>query len=535
MQPEDHYFRTLPEAELWQRYCGFLDLSIAEFMEIQEHLLNQQIELVADSPLGKKVLRNSKPSSVEEFRRVVPLTTYDDYEAFIGERQEEFLAVKPAAWCHSSGRGGSFKWIPYTQEALEVAGKLYVGYMILATANRKGEVKIKPGERFVINLPPRPYASGIFCESAARAFSLRLIPPLEEGENLEFQERIQLGFRMALRTGMDALSSISSVLVKLGERMSEEAQGIRLSSEMLHPRYLFTIVRGLLRSKWNRRVMLPKDLWSPRGIITGGTDTHIYKEGVAYYWGKVPWEVYGGTEIPGIAVQSWNKKWLTPIPYCAFLEFIPEEESIRSREDKSYQPHTVLLNDLEVGKIYEVILTQYYGMPLMRYRVGDAIQVVALSDSETGIKLPQIAFHSRVGETIDLAGLTRLTEKSIWQAIVNTGVKYEDWAAIKEYDDDQTFLRLYIELKEEREATEVEGLVDEQLKSVDTDYKDLDSYLGIQPVKVTLLSGGTFDRYYQEKVKEGADLSHLKPPHMNASESLIQLLLQASEQGRESG
>jgi len=171
----------------------------------------------------------------------------------------------------------------------------------------------------------------------------------------------------------------------------------------------------------------------------------------------------------------------------------------------------------------------------MRYRVGDAIQVVALSDSETGIKLPQIAFHSRVGETIDLAGLTRLTEKSIWQAIVNTGVKYEDWAAIKEYDDDQTFLRLYIELKEEREATEVEGLVDEQLKSVDTDYKDLDSYLGIQPVKVTLLSGGTFDRYYQEKVKEGADLSHLKPPHMNASESLIQLLLQASEQGRESG
>jgi hypothetical protein len=37
-----------------QKYCGFLDLSLAEFMEIQEQILIEQMELVYDSPLGKK-------------------------------------------------------------------------------------------------------------------------------------------------------------------------------------------------------------------------------------------------------------------------------------------------------------------------------------------------------------------------------------------------------------------------------------------------------------------------------------------------
>jgi hypothetical protein len=51
MLPEDQYFQTLTEDELWQRYCGFLDLSIDEFMAIQKELLMDQIERVADSLL----------------------------------------------------------------------------------------------------------------------------------------------------------------------------------------------------------------------------------------------------------------------------------------------------------------------------------------------------------------------------------------------------------------------------------------------------------------------------------------------------
>ena len=215
-------------------------------------------------------------------------------------------------------------------------------------------------------------------------------------------------------------------------------------------------------------------------------------------------------------------------PDNVFLEFIPHEEVVRSQEDKNYQPSTVLLNGVEEGKLYEVVITQFYGMPLLRYRMQDIIKIVALKDDEAGVALPHINFAYKIGETIDLGGLTKLDEKTIWQAIANTGIKYTDWSACKEYEHNQSFLRLFLELKEERDATEVETMIDEQLKIIDTDYKDVDSYLNLQPLRVTLLSPGTFQRYTEERIKEGADLAHLKPAHMNAPESVIQCLLQLS-------
>src|SRR5208283_1645074 len=114
-----------------------------------------------------------------------------------------------------------------------------------------------------------------------------------------------------------------------------------------------------------------------------------------YYWGRVPHEWYGMTECGAISMQSWTKKDMTFYPYNAFLEFIPEEDWIRNRQDSNFQPHTVLLNELEVGKTYEVVITSFHGMHLLRYRPGDLIRVTALEDKEAGIKLPQAIFYSR--------------------------------------------------------------------------------------------------------------------------------------------
>jgi hypothetical protein len=528
MLSEDRYFRTLNERELWQRYCGHLDLSLGEFMEIQKDLLMHQINTVADSLLGKKIMGGRKPRSVEEFRRLIPLTTYEDYEPYLSQRQDDALAVKPLFWCHSAGRGGEFKWLPYTSEAAQVASKVFIGYMILAITRQRGDIMIKPGERMLIHTAARPYASGSFLYYLSQVFSLRCMPPQEEAETMSFQDRVQRGFQMALRSGVDEIFSISSVLVKVGERMAGQAQRMQFSRSMLHPQVFFRLLRAWYHSKREKRAILPKDLWRAKAIMSGGTDTAIYKEDVAYYWGEMPFEVYGSTEAINIAAQNWTKKWLTFIPYTAFWEFIPEDESIKSREDESYRPATVLLDELKEGRLYEVVLTQLYGMPLLRYRLGDIIKVVALSDDEAGVNLPQIVFHTKAGETIDLASLARLTERVVWQAINNTKINYEDWSARKEYDQNKAFLRLYIELKEEREAAEIEKLVHEQLKVVDVDYRDIDSWLELQPVKATVLSRGTFERYHQQKVKEGADLAHLKPPHINAPDAVIERLLQLS-------
>jgi len=47
MLSEDEYFAKLTQEEIWQRYCGFLELSIDEFMEIQKELLMDEVERAA--------------------------------------------------------------------------------------------------------------------------------------------------------------------------------------------------------------------------------------------------------------------------------------------------------------------------------------------------------------------------------------------------------------------------------------------------------------------------------------------------------
>ena len=344
-------------------------------------------------------------------------------------------------------------------------------------------------------------------------------------KKLDFAARTQLGFGMGLKYGVNLLSSLTSVLVKMGQTFAEGAGQMKFSLRMMHPNIMRRLLIGLLRSKIEKRTLLPRDLWPLTGLIAYGMDTEVYKEQVEYHWGKKPLELYSATESGTIAVQAWNKKALTVFPYCSFFEFIPEKECLNSRDDKNFQPPTVLLDQLEPGKCYEVIISNYHGMPLMRYRIGDLVKVIAREDAEAGIKLPQIVFQSRADGIIDISGFTRLDEKTMWQAIASTKIKFEDWTARKEYDHQEPVICLYMEMKEEMEADKVEKLIQDELVRIDRNYKDLESMLSVRPLRVRLLPAGSFQRYYEDKAKAGADLAHLKPPHMNASDAVIQTLL----------
>jgi len=187
-----------------------------------------------------------------------------------------------------------------------------------------------------------------------------------------------------------------------------------------------------------------------------------------------------------------------------------------------------LIDEVEVGKCYELIITSFYGMPFLRYRIGDLIQVECLHDDETGIQLPQITFVSRADDIIDIAGFTRLDEKTIWQAIVNTGIKYGDWTARKENDRDEPVLHIYIEPREDISRDEVARLIHQQLRTTDANYMNLEDMLGIRPLRVTLVPVGSFRNFYEAKQRAGADLTGLKFPHMGASDSEMEELIRLS-------
>ena len=47
---------------LWDRYCGFLDLDMGAFMDIQEQLLMEQVSLLSKSPLGQSIFLGLVPA-----------------------------------------------------------------------------------------------------------------------------------------------------------------------------------------------------------------------------------------------------------------------------------------------------------------------------------------------------------------------------------------------------------------------------------------------------------------------------------------
>jgi hypothetical protein len=518
--------------DVWQRYCGFLDLSLEEFMHIQQRLLLEQMHLFAGCELGRKIIGETVPASVQEFRNLVPLTEYEDYEPFLSDQRVDVLPGKPYTWARTSGRSGQFKWVPYTQQAYVKMGERILAALILCAANRRGELRLKGGDVLLYNTPARPYSSGVALMSLADLFQFQFVPPLDQTEDMTFQERMEKSFQTALVTGIDIIGSITSVLVKIGERFSQGpgGGGLKLSRDYLHPRVILRFVVALARSKLQHRALLPKDLWRIKGAMVGGTDTALYKDKIFDYWGVVPHENYSSTETMGTAaVQAWDKKGLYFFPDSVFLEFIPEVEWMRSREDPAYEPGTVLLTEVEPGPRYEMVITSFDGGPFLRYRMHDLVRFVSLRDEDSEIDLPSMVFAGRSDGLIDLAGFTGVMDESgIWTAIHESGMPYVDWVVRKEEIKEGSLLHLYVEPAGEWNVATFREAVHENLKRLNRFYADLESMLGARPLRVTLLAPGTFRAYAMEMQATGADLAHMKPTHMNPSNRVLGDLLRLS-------
>ena len=484
---------------IWQKYCGFIDLSLKEFMEIQERLLYEQIELLDQSKLGEILFANNKPKSIDEFRTNVPLTTYEFYAEFFNNRDEGILPEKPQYWICTTWKGGThpYKWAPYTKSMLRENIKAFVSSLLFATGDGKEKVTLKPKDKFLYGMAPLPYFTGLVPYGLKHEFDFEYLPDIDTAETISFEERNRLGFQLGLEKGIDIFFGVSSVLLRIGEKFQEGSSLSKSGNETIPVISRLRLLKGLLKSKLYRRNILPKDIWKLKGIVCGGTDTRLYKDKIEHFWGVKPLEVYAGTEVSIVATQTYNYKGLTFFPDVNFLEFIPEEESYKNLKNPSYIPKTLLLNEVEAGKKYELVTTKFKGGAFVRYRVGDLIKITALRDEELGIEIPQMEYVDRVNSIIDLAAFTRLTEELVHKAMNLAKIYYTKWFARKEINQkDEPYLHLIIERSQEGlSQEEITDLIHFWLGEIDHDYKNLEEMLGKKPLKVTLLARGTWSEF----------------------------------------
>lgn len=510
---------------LWKEYCGFLDLSLPEYMNIQKRLLLEQIELWSSSRLGQSILKGKKISSIEEFRHFVPLTTYKDYASILLSRQDSDLPAPALMWIQTTWEGGihPMKIAPYTKGMLDTFQKNVMACFMLATGKDRNDYDIEIADTMLYALAPLPYATGLLPVLFQNEIDVQFLPPVSQASQMSFKERNVQGFKMGLKQGIDYMFGLGSVTYFVSKSFgalshSSSSHSIKGISPLIALRYL----AAKRKCKKENRDMIPHDLFQLKGMVVAGTDNAFYKKDLEKMWGVYPSEIFAGTEPTLIGSETWRKDGLYFFPDACFYEFIPE------RYRKEEHPMTILMDEVVKGETYEIVLTVLKGGAFCRYRVGDMYRCVDTLINEDGIALPRFVYVDRVPEVIDIAGFTRITQKTIDQAIQMSNLPIQEWVAKKECNEaNRPFMHVYAQLHKD---ALVNSAISKQIlhdslstyfKYMDQDYQDLKKILEIDPLEITILPCGTFETYrrlYDQPIES-----------MNPDVAKIQALLRCKE------
>ena len=518
--------------EIWEEYCGFLNLTTDEFMNIQERLLMEQIELWSSSSLGQSILKGKNPTSIQEFREMVPLTTYEDYSNILLSKQVDALPADPVLWVQTTWEGGvhPIKTAPYTKAMLDSFKHNVISCLILATSRQKGEFDVRVTDHMLYALAPLPFVTGLLPLVLKDEIDIEFFPPVKDAVNMSFKERNKEGFKQGMKKGLEYFFGLGSVLYYVSQSITTTQSGSRSLKETLSgtsPKMILRYLMAKKKCKKENRELLPKDLFHLKGFMCAGTDNRCYKADLEKMWGIAPMEIFAGTEPTCIGCETWSREGVYFFPDSCFYEFIPEEELNRAIAIPDYQPRTVLWNEVVAGGIYEIVLTVLKGGAFARYRVGDVFRCIGIGSEKEHNSIPRFQYVDRVPQIIDIAGFTRITEKSIQQAIVLSRLPIASWTAKKEYSDNyRPYMHLYVELQRSNlinSAISIRILQDQlgiYFRYLDQDYEDLKKILGIDPLKITLLKCGTFELYerrYGKKIRpmnpEGFEINDLMNCH----------------------
>lgn len=499
--------KNYQHSDIYNEYCGFLDLSLDDYMKIQRRLLLEQMDLWCNCKLGQNILKGQNPKTVEEFRQMVPLTKYSDYADILLNKQEKYLPQKPTVWIETTWLGGTnpIKRAPYTSSMQEVFKNNMIACLILASSKSRNDIKIKSNDSCLYGVASLPYCTGLLPLLIQDELTLNVLPPVEEAKNMSFKERNVEGFKLGMKQGLDIFFALSSVAYYISMALNDASKSKQSHSiKGIKPNMLIKILKAKYTAKKENRTLVPKDLFDMKALITTGTDSRYYKRDLERLWGVKPLEIFAGTEPTCIATENFSRNGLYFFPDACFYEFIPEDEMYKRLEDPKYIPQTYLMDELVENGVYEIVVTVFKGGAFARYLVGDVFRCIEYGCKEDKIQLPRFEYVDRNPDVIDIAGFTRIGQKTIDEVIELSKLSISDYCACKQYKNNRPFMHLIVEM--DANSLNVAAVSKQLLKEhlqvyftyFDNDYKDLQKMLGIDPLKITIVKCGTFKKYEQE-------------------------------------
>ncbi|GMP99897.1 hypothetical protein CsSME_00047202 [Camellia sinensis var. sinensis] len=266
-------------------------------------------------------------------------------------------------------------------------------------------------------------------------------------------------------------------------------------------------------------------------VTTGSMEQYYSK--IKYYGGELP--VLGGDYFAseccvGINLDISQPPELTRytmLPTAAYFEFLPFDMNKTSARDEE----TVDLTGVEVGKMYEVVVTTYRG--LYRYRLGDIVKVVGFYNSS-----PQVEFVMRAPKTpseILTEGDLMSAMKSFQQVLRNEVMtEVTEFAVFLDLELNPKQLKVFVEVTEGSIFLQLEKLNESVLvlrgccsyleDGFGAIYKLMRQRGEVGPMLLYIVKPGSFDKILQVAIENGAPASQYKPPKIIRNHKIVDLM-----------
>lgn len=311
-----------------------------------------------------------------------------------------------------------------------------------------------------------------------------------------------------------------AVINKLGGAQPELSKRIRLACEGKN-------WEGIIPRLWpNIRYI--------RTVTTGSMKQYYQK--LKHYAGEVP--ILGGDYFASECTVGINLDILQPpettrfvmLPTAAYFEFLPFDMNEDVDDDAGEE--TVDLSSVEVGKMYEVVVTTYRGF--YRYRLGDIVRVVGFHNSS-----PQVEFVMRAPKSPSEI----LTEKDLilgvenFQLALSGAMRIEivEYASFLDQESRPKQLNVFVEIQDE--SSFLEDKREESVAIFKSCVSSLESGFGALykvhkdkghtgNLVIFIIRPGAFDQLSELAIKRGASASQYKPPKIIRNYEAVKFLKQ---------
>lgn len=483
---------------------------------VQEKTLLDIISINKDTDFGK-AHNFDQIRTIQDYKDLVPISDFDDYKEIVEQLKdgEENILFpgKASRFIVTSGTTAFPKYIPHTKLSEDLLKhitflrqmEIYNQFPDLANPNTKGISIVNPStyEKTKGGIPTGS-ASGQAATKNTKSAS-KMVPPFAlmraDLEDINKTDYLTVLFAVAERRintlGCNDAGHMNTMMNVLNDNIESIIKDIRKGTFSVDiPEELAGELKDSFKADPDRADEIEalykekgrltiSDLWPEFGFTICWLASSVGRFAKEYR-DIFPKETkfmdagYGSSEGKFNIPIETDTPYGLPVPYGFLFEFLPLDGK-----------DTVLLDETEDGKLYELIITNYSGF--YRYNMHD---LVKLRTNTEGFK--EIEFIGKTKDKINIDNKTLYAGE-----LTNLIEDYEN--------NNNVFIRYYQGSKDNN------GLILEIEPKGDLDFEDFSTYLkekleedGINISQIIKLPNGTRDQKLKERLKQGQKRNQMK-------------------------